>query len=176
MHLVPGARREALKLLGLLRLVERTLAVGIFLAMVSLFFVNVVSRQFASIASDFTWVEEAVRLMGLFLVFLSLGLALERGRHVGVDTWRDRLAAATRLPVRRIIDVVGLCFSLYVVWLSWQMTKFVMGTGQTSPTLNVPIFWIYLAPTFGFALLALRYALSFFGLIDRFAEQQGPSE
>ena len=165
-----------MKLLGLLRLVERTLAVGIFLAMVSLFFVNVVSRQFASIASDFTWVEEAVRLMGLFLVFLSLGLALERGRHVGVDTWRDRLAAATRLPVRRIIDVVGLCFSLYVVWLSWQMTKFVMGTGQTSPTPNVPIFWIYLAPTFGFALLALRYALSFFGLIDRFAEQQGPSE
>lgn len=165
-----------MKLFGLLRLTERALAVAIFLAMVLLFFVNVVSRQFSIIASSFTWVEEAVRLMGLFLVFLSLGLALERGRHVGVDTWRDRLAASTGLPLRRIIDVVGFCFSLYIVWLSWRMTIFVMGTGQTSPTLNVPIFWIYLAPTIGFALLALRYAMSFFGIIDRFADQERSGE
>ena len=165
-----------MKLLGILRMAERTMAVSIFLAMVALFFVNVVSRQFTSIASDFTWVEEAVRLMALFLVFLSLGLALERGRHVGVDTWRDRLAAASGLPLRRIIDVVGFCFSLYLVWLSWQMTQFVMGTGQKSPTLNVPIFWIYLAPTIGFALLALRYALSFLGVIDRFVKDEGAGE
>lgn len=165
-----------MKILGLLRLVERTLAVGIFLVMVALFFANVVSRQIPAIASDFTWVEEAVRLMALFLVFLVLGLALERGRHVGVDTWRDRIAGATGLPLRRIIDAIGFCFSLYVVWLSWQMTKFVMGTGQTSPTLNLPIFWIYLAPTIGFALLALRYALSFLGVVDRFAGQEGSVE
>ena len=53
------------------------------------------------------------------------------------------------------------------------MTAFVYSTGQISPTLNVQIFWIYLAPTIGFLLLGLRYALSLFGVIDRFAGQDG---
>eukprot|EP00873_Tetraselmis_striata_P018459 jgi/Tetstr1/438723/TSEL_002919.t1 len=110
--------------------------------MVVLYFTNVLARQVGgTFASEFAWVEEAVRLMSLFLVFFS------------------------------VIDAVGFVFCVYLVYLSYQMTAFVYGMGQKSPTLNVPVFWIYLAPTTGFALMALRYALSFFGRIDRFAGQ-----
>ena len=42
-------------------------------------------------ASSFVWIEEAVRIMNLFLVFLAIGLALEYGRHVGIHTWRERI-------------------------------------------------------------------------------------
>jgi TRAP-type C4-dicarboxylate transport system permease small subunit len=161
-----------MKALSILRTAERIAIVAIFLIMVALYFLNVVGRQFGgTLASNLAWIEEAVRLMSLFLVFLALGLALEKGRHVGVHTWRDGIAAATRLPVRRIIDAVGVIFSLYLAWLGYQMTVFVHSMGQTSPTLNMPIFWMYLAPTIGFILLALRYGLSFFGLIDRYSAQ-----
>lgn len=161
-----------MKALSILRAAERIAIVAIFLIMVALYFLNVVGRQFGgSMASSLAWIEEAVRLMSLFLVFLAIGLALEKGRHVGVHTWRDRIAAKTRLPVRRIIDAVGVIFSLYLAWLGYQMTIFVHSMGQISPTLNMPIFWMYLAPTAGFMLLALRYGLSFFGLIDRYSAQ-----
>lgn len=161
-----------MKALSILRTVERVAVVAIFLTMVALYFLNVVSRQFAgTLASNFAWIEEAVRLMSLFLVFLAIGLALEKGRHVGVHTWRDGIAAGTKLPLRRIIDAVGLVFSLYLAWLGYQMTAFVHSMGQMSPTLNLPVFWIYLAPTIGFLLLALRYGLSLFGLIDRYSVQ-----
>lgn len=161
-----------MKALSILRTAERIAIVAIFLIMVALYFLNVVGRQFGgTLASNLAWIEEAVRLMSLFLVFLALGLALEKGRHVGVHTWRDGIAAATRLPVRRIIDAVGVIFSLYLAWLGYQMTVFVHSMGQTSPTLNMPIFWMYLAPTIGFILLALRYGLSFFGVIDRYSAQ-----
>lgn len=161
-----------MKALEVIRTAERTTAVTIFLLMVLLFFANVLARTVGgTLASDFAWVEEAVRLMNLFLVFVTLGLALEKGRHAGVHTWRDRIADRTGLPLRRIIDAVGLVFCLYLVWLGGRMTGFVYDMGQRSPTLNVPVFWIYLAPTIGFALMALRYALSFLGLIDRFAGQ-----
>lgn len=161
-----------MKALAVIRAVERYAAVTIFLAMVALYFSNVLARQVGgTFASSFAWIEEAVRLMSLFLVFLSVGLALERGRHAGVHTWRDRIARATGLPLRRIIDVVGLVFCLYLSWLGYRMTVFVYGMGQKSPTLNVPVFWIYLAPTIGFALLALRYALSVLGRIDRYSGQ-----
>lgn len=163
-----------MKALNVLRTVERFAVVAIFLAMVALYFVNVAVRELASAyASNFAWVEEAVRLLNLFMVFLALGLALEYGRHVGVHTWRDRIAARTGLPLKRLIDFVGLVFSLYLVWLGVRMALFVLSTGQRSPTLNIPIGWIYLAPAIGFGLLALRYLLSLFGRIDRFSVQTG---
>lgn len=161
-----------MKALAIIRTAERIAAVSIFLTMVALYSANVLARQVGgTFASEFAWVEEAVRLMSLFLVFLTVGLALEKGRHAGVHTWRDRIARATGLPLRKIIDAVGFVFCIYLVWLGYQMTAFVYGMGQKSPTLNIPVFWIYLAPTIGFALMALRFALSFFGRIDRFAGQ-----
>jgi TRAP-type C4-dicarboxylate transport system permease small subunit len=160
------------KALSVLRTIERASIVTIFLVMVALYFINVVARQFGgTFASNFAWVEEAVRTLNLFLVFLAIGLALEYGRHVGVHTWRDRIAGASGFPVRRFIDAIGLLFSLYLVWLGWQMTAFVHSMGQRSATLNIPIFWIYLAPTIGFGLLALRYLLSLFGVIDRYSDE-----
>lgn len=163
-----------MKALAALRIVERVTVVTIFLVMIALYFINVLSRQVGgTFATNFAWVEETVRLLSLFLVFLALGLALERGRHVGVYSWRDRIATRLNLPLRKIIDVIALVFSLYLAWLGYKMTAFVYSTGQISPTLNVQIFWIYLAPTIGFLLLGLRYALSLFGVIDRFAGQDG---
>lgn len=163
-----------MKALAALRIAERVTVVTIFLVMIALYFINVLSRQVGgTFATNFAWVEETVRLLSLFLVFLALGLALERGRHVGVYSWRDRIAARLHLPLRKIIDVISLVFSLYLAWLGYTMTAFVYSTGQISPTLNVPIFWIYLAPAIGFLLLGLRYGLSLFGVIDRFAGQDG---
>jgi TRAP-type C4-dicarboxylate transport system permease small subunit len=162
----------AVKALSVLRAIERASIVAIFLLMVTLYFINVVARQFGgTFASNFAWVEEAVRLLNLFLVFLAIGLALEYGRHVGVHTWRDRIAASTGFPVRKLIDAIGLLFSLYLIWLGWRMTDFVYSMGQKSATLDIPIFWIYLAPAIGFGLLALRYFLSLIGVIDRYSNE-----
>lgn len=155
--------------LRILRSIERVFLVGLFLTMVALFFLNVLVRELAaSYASSFAWSEEAVRLMNVFLVFGAIGLALERGRHVGVDTFRNHLPPRLRRPLLRLIDAVGLAFSIYLAVLGWQLVVFVLGTGQRSPTLDIPMGWIYLAPVIGFALLALRYGLSLVGVIDRF--------
>ena len=157
------------KALSILRNVERTVVVAIFLIMVALYFVNVVVRATGSnLASDIAWIEEAVRTMNLYLVFLAIGLALEYGRHVAVDTWRDDLATRLGIPLRRIIDALGLVFSLDLVWLGWNMVGFVQSTGQRSPTLGLEAYSLYVAPMIGFALLALRYLLSLLGAIDRF--------
>lgn len=160
------------KALSILRLFERTAVVSIFLVMVALYFINVVVRATgSSLASDLAWIEEAVRTMNLYLVFLAIGLALEYGRHVAVDTWRDSIAARFNLPLRKIIDAFGLVFCIYLVWLGWKMTAFVASTGQRSPTLGLEMYWLYVAPTIGFALLALRYLLSLLGAIDRFTQE-----
>lgn len=156
-------------LLKVLRTTERIFLVTIFLLMVGLFTLGVVVREVApQYSSDFSWIEEAVQMLNLFLVFCALGLALERKRHVGVTTFRDSLCLVKRKVVFALIDLVGVLFSIYTTYLGIEMVQFVFASGQHSPTLNIPMGWIYLAPTIGFALLGLRYALSLFGIIDRF--------
>ena len=160
--------------LKILRIVERTFIVCVFLTMVALYFCNVLIREFGGpMASNFAWIEEAVRLLNLFMVFGALGLALERGRHVSIDTLREKLPRQARTVVLKLIDFAGLTFSLYVAVIGWRLVDFVLGTGQRSPTLDIPMGWIYAAPVVGFALLGLRYALSLFNIIDRF---QGPND
>lgn len=158
-----------------LRLAERTALVTLFLTMSGLFFLSVVTREIGgTFASKFAWIEEAVRFMNIFLVFFGLGLALERGKHVGIDTLRDRLPTAVRKVLLKVIDAFGFLFSIYMVWLGYGLASFVLGTGQTSPTLGLPTGYVYLAPVIGFALLGLRFALSFLGVIDRFSKPDQP--
>ncbi len=157
-----------LNLLSILRSLERTCLVAVFLTMVALFFVNIVVRTVApQFASDLAWVEEVVRLLNLFLVFGGLGLALERGRHVSIDTLSDTLPQPLRKTLYRLIDGIGLLVSLYMAYLSWKLVVFVLATGQRSPTLDIAMGWIYAAPLAGFLLLALRYLLSLSGITDR---------
>lgn len=145
--------------------------------MVILFFGNVVAREFGgTFASKFAWIEEAVRFMNVFLVFIALGLALEKGRHVGIDTLRDRLPTKLRSVLLKVVDGTGFLFSIYLAWLGIGLVKFVLMTGQRSPTLDVPVGWVYSAPVIGFGLLALRFALSFIGVIDRFGIHETPVE
>ncbi len=161
--------RPVRRLVAALRLAERVTLAAVFLLMVALFSWGVFVRELGGqLASDFAWIEEAVRLLNLFLVFGALGLALERGRHVSVDSLRARLPERARRVLYRGIDLVGLLFSLFMVVLSARMVAFVWRTGQTSPTLDVPMAMVYVAPVIGFSLLSLRYLLSLLGLIDRF--------
>ena len=147
---------------------ERAYLITIFLSMVVLFFVNVLVRTFMpQHASDLAWIEEAVRLLNIFLVFGGLGLALERGRHVSIDTLRENLRPSLRRLLYRCIDFIGLLASLYMAWLSFKLVRFVLATGQRSPTLDIPMGWIYAAPLGGFVLLALRYSLSLLQIVDR---------
>jgi TRAP-type C4-dicarboxylate transport system permease small subunit len=160
-----------------LRLIERTFLVTLFLTMVVLFFSNVVVREIGgSFASKFAWIEEAVRYMNVFLVFIALGLALEQGRHVGIDTIREKLPKNIRYVLLKVIDATGFFFSIYLAWLGIQLVRLVLMTGQRSPTLDIPVGWIYTAPVVGFGLLGLRFALSFFGIIDRFSINDAPND
>ena len=102
----------------------------------------------------------------VWVVFLSAGMALEAGRHVSVDLLRARFGARAERWVFALIDVVGLVFSLLSAILAVELAAFVYRTGQTSPTLGVPIFWIYIAPVIGFASLSFRFLLRLLAVRD----------
>lgn len=131
---------------------------------------NVAVRELAPIqAARFAWIEEACLFSLAWVVFLGLGLALERGRHIAMTSLLQRLVPGLRRRAKQLIDLCGLVFSFYIAKLSLDITLFVVRTGQSSPTLDVSMGWLYAAMPAGFALLGLRYALELRAGEGRFA-------
>ena len=161
-------RKSLASLLKGIRIIERMLIISIHLIMVALYTFNVLVREiFPQYSSTFAWIDEATRLLMVWAVFLALGLALERGRHVAVTTLFEKFSKIPRKILSFVINLTGIIFSCYLAWLGIALIKFVMRTGQISPTLGMPMYWLYVAPTVGFVLLALRYALELTGINDR---------
>jgi C4-dicarboxylate transporter DctQ subunit len=146
--------------IDLLRRLERGTVAALMILMAATYAFNVAVRQFAPVqASRFAWIEEACLFALAWVVFLGLGLALERGRHIVMTSLLARFAPGLRRGVKLAIDLAGLAFSLYIAKLALDITVLVVRSGQSSPTLDISMGWLYAAMPVGFVLLALRYAL-----------------
>ncbi|SFV27477.1 TRAP-type C4-dicarboxylate transport system, small permease component [Devosia crocina] len=156
------------KALGLLASFERIALAILMLAMVGLTVMGVAVREIVpAYARNVSWVDEGARYIMVWMVFLSLGLALAEGRQIAMTSFLEKMSPKVQLWVGRFIDLSGLALSLYIAWYGFEMAQNVARTGQFSPTLRIPAAIIYYALPAGFLLLALRYGLSLFGLIDR---------
>jgi TRAP-type C4-dicarboxylate transport system permease small subunit len=155
------------KLADIWGIIERYAAGLVMIVMTALYGFNVLVRFLApSYASQFAWIDEAARLLMVWVVFLALGLALEVGRHVSVDMLHARLSHGRKRALFALIDVVGLVFSAGAAVLALQLTLLVMQTGQFSPTLGTPVYFLYVAPAIGFTSLAFRYLLRLLAIRD----------
>ncbi|GGK21423.1 TRAP transporter small permease [Salinarimonas ramus] len=155
--------------------VERVLLASIMIAMTLLYSGAVLVREVSDeLYRELAWVDEATRWLMVWMVFLGLGLALEQGKHVAMTSLLATFSQGTRRMVRRAIDLVGLLFSLAIVWFGWDITRLVLGTGQVSPTLGLTTAILYLALPVGFGLLALRYLAGLLGIQERALEHEHP--
>ena len=147
-------------MLAALRWIERGVVAALMLLMAFAYALNVAVRELApTYSASFAWIEEACLFALAWVVFLALGLALERGRHIAMTSLLSRLAPGLRRGLKLAIDIAGIVFSLYIAKVSVDITLFVLRSGQTSPTLDISMGWLYAAMPAGFVLLALRYAL-----------------
>lgn len=156
--------------LDILRAVERHV-IGLLLILMSLGYVlNVLVRiLMPSWSLHLVWMEE-LALFGLaWLVFLGLGITLERGRQIAMTALFEKLPAGPRRLLGLVINVTGVIFCAYLTKLGYDFTLFISNMGQTSPTLDVSMVWLYAALPVGFALLTLRYVLEIVGPTNRFA-------
>jgi TRAP-type C4-dicarboxylate transport system permease small subunit len=147
--------------------VQRYSAALLMILMTAVYGFNVLVRALLpQFAGTFAWIEEAARYMLIWVVFLAAGAALEGGRHVLIDLLWGRLDARTERALFALIDAVGVAFSVLMVVLSIQLTIFVAGSGQVSPTLGVPAYVLYVAPVVGFASQAFGFLLRLLSIRD----------
>jgi TRAP-type C4-dicarboxylate transport system permease small subunit len=170
-------KNVGMKVLAALRLMERAFLALSMIAMSALFFLNVAVREFSpSLATEFAWIEEATLFALAWLVFVGLGLALERRRHVAMASLIDGMPARPARLVRTAINLTGLAFCLFLTKVSFDLAAFIYRSGQISPTLNISMLSLYAPLPIGFALISLRYLLELLGIGNRFAIRDVISE
>ncbi|PWB57514.1 MAG: TRAP transporter small permease [Bradyrhizobiaceae bacterium] len=153
-----------------IRFVERMLIAVVLIAMSLLYFINIAVRFVdARLATELAWIDEAT-LFGLaWLVFVGLGLALERRRHITMTAVLDNMAPGVARLVQTLINLAGLVFCVTFTKFSFDLAVFILRSGQISPTLGTTMLWLYAPLPVGFALLSLRYLLELMNFQNRFA-------
>ena len=151
-----------------LRTVERTFIAGIMIAMSVLFFTNVAVRQLnPELATEFAWIEEATLFLLAWLVFVGLGITLDRRRHIAMTVFLDSRSPPVAAVIQKIINLVGLVFCIFLTKASFDLAVFIFRSGQVSPTLGISVVGLYAPLPVGFTLLSLRYLLELLSVQDR---------
>ncbi len=107
--------------------------------------------------SPLTWSEEAARYMMVWVTYIGAGIAIKRGRHIGVTLFVNKLPATLKKACIYIADIIVILFLLVLVVLGIQLLL-ILRT-QTSPAMRLPMVIPYFAIPFGcfYMLLHLIY-------------------
>jgi C4-dicarboxylate transporter DctQ subunit len=104
--------------------------------------------------------DEVQVYLVIWSVFLALGLVTAANRHVKADLFVSMFKQTTQKHLHKLSDVLGLAFSLLLVYYGTAVAWETYDYGDVSITsLRFPL-WIYAAalPT-GALLMGIRYAL-----------------
>ncbi|WP_110667046.1 TRAP transporter small permease [Salinicola halophilus] len=116
---------------------------------------QVASRLFLPIT--ISWTEELTRYCFIYMVSLGAGVVLHRHRNVNVELFHGRLTHRGRALYLIVISLITLGFVLMVLPNAWQFAQ--IGAFQTSPTLRIPMVYIFYSSVLLFASLAFYAAI-----------------
>lgn len=134
---------------------EETLLV-IFLAAVCVVeLAQVVIRKIPFIPA-LTWAEEFCRFLWIWSVFISLPYTIRNGTMLRVTLLRDLLPQRARNAVDIFVDAAILVSMALCAFHSVAVVEGIAKSGETSPAMLWPMWFVYGFMLFGFALGALR--------------------
>jgi TRAP-type C4-dicarboxylate transport system permease small subunit len=114
--------------------------------------------------SSLIFTEELSRYTMVWVAFLGGVIALRDGAHVATGGIGDRFGPTVGKVASVVADGLALLFLLTLTWASIQTLP--SQRDQYTITLNISIFWFYLAIPVGAVLMALVIVGRRFGVIE----------
>lgn len=112
--------------------------------------------------SSLSWSEEAQIFGHIWIVFLGIPIALQRGAHLYIETFCDKLPRRARLVFDVAVEVMWAAFGVSLIVLGWMVAR--VAHLQESPGLEVPMSWPYAGMVLGGAYLLLVSLRRIFGV------------
>lgn len=124
---------------------------------------QVVSRYILGTPSTIT--SEVARLLFMWLALLGGAYTFGQARHLAIDILPLALNGRSRQILNTVILLVVAGFAVSVmVWGGWQMVSRTLASGQITPTLRLPMGYIY-GPIPVSGLFIIIYSFIFLGRV-----------
>ena len=124
---------------------------AIFLAMCLVGLLQVFNRFVLN--QSLSWSEEFQIYCHVWIVFLGIPIAYNRGAHLAVESFRNRFPPAIGRAFHTFIEILWIWFAVALAWLAWRVSE--VAKLQSSPGLDLPMNWVYYSMVVGGAYLLL---------------------
>lgn len=158
MSTVPSIGGRIGKFLDRLDAVFATLATLALLGIIFVVMLQIVGRFL--LESPPIWTAETSKYLFIFMVALASGITIRKSRNVNVELYQPSLSARS-LAIYQILvcTVIGL-FAFIVLPYAWSFAQ--IGKFQHSPTLTIPMLFIFLSIVIMFALIFFYSVIAVF--------------
>lgn len=133
---------------------EESLLIFLSVLMTSSITVQVFMRYVMN--SSLSWSEELARYCFIWLVYIGISYGVKMQKHIKVDVVLQFMKVRQMNIMGIIANLIFLSFSLLVIVYGNNIALQLLGWGQTSPALHVPMGFVYMAAPVGFALTSIR--------------------
>ncbi|WP_226037837.1 TRAP transporter small permease [Aquibacillus saliphilus] len=141
---------------------EVIIAMGLLVVTV-LLFVNIVLRF--GFSANRSWAEEFIRYVMIWITFIGASVCFRKGMHVGVDFLMDLLKGKTKKGLQLFVNLICIVFMVFLIRYSIELVLFTQNTGQITPSLQIPLYYVYLAIPVGSALSLVHLLIQTIQLI-----------
>ena len=133
---------------------EEAIMVIFLIAMTCVMMLQVVMRYFFK--SPLIWPEEFCRYCFVASVMFATGYCIRKGTMLRVDVVINLFPKKVALGLDIFSKVIALAFCLILIKPSFQVMTAAQKMGQLSPSMQMPIVWLYALAPVGFILGAFR--------------------
>lgn len=114
--------------------------------------------------SSLSWSEELARYSSIWLIYIGISYGVKKNRHIKVDAFVSLIKDKRgKLVISIISNLLFLVFAIFVVFRGYIVFKKLLEFGQTSPALQIPMAFVYLAAPFGMGLTVIRLVQNIIG-------------
>ena len=146
----------------LLCVLEDSVLVAGILSSSVLLFVNVVLKWLFQ--TSLIWAEEYAKFAIIWITFAGCGAAVRCDAHMRISALLDALGPRAQKVLNTFVALVCIAFSIFLIVYGGKVTGSMIRTGQTSPSMQLPMWVVYLSLPVGGALMVVRFLQSLWGM------------
>ncbi|WP_251548920.1 TRAP transporter small permease [Neobacillus muris] len=90
---------------------------------------------------NLSWIEEFIRYMFVWIVFLGIGMVYKDKGHAHVEILHHYLPPKFKSKLTVLIEVINSAAFLFLIIYGWRILKFT--SQQISPSMGINMVWIY---------------------------------
>lgn len=110
------------------------------------------------LGTSLSWSEELTRYIFIWAGFLSVGYCTKKCISIKIEQFVARFPRRGKAIFKIVNHTFELMLFLYLLPFAWKYFMSAIISGQTSPALNLPMYYVQAAPLASFMLVAFRIA------------------